>query len=92
MLNAEAVARALQRYYPPLLRDAGVGGEVLIWFYVDEEGKVTKTALKKSSGEKALDNAALKVADLLQFAPARKDGQPIAAWIDLPIAFRPNQP
>jgi TonB family protein len=92
LLNAEAVARALQRYYPPLLRDAGVGGEVLIWFYVDEEGKVTKTALKKSSGEKALDDAALKVAELLQFAPARKDGQPIAAWIDLPIAFRTNQP
>ena len=26
MRNREEVARAMQRYYPPLLRDAGVGG------------------------------------------------------------------
>jgi TonB family protein len=87
LLNTEAVARALQRYYPPLLRDADIGGEVVIWFYVDELGKVAKMALKKSSGHQALDDAALKVGELMQFAPARKDGQPIAAWIDLPISF-----
>jgi TonB family protein len=90
LLNGPAVAQALQRYYPPLLRDAGIGGEVLIWFYVDEEGKVAKAQVKKSSGEGPLDDAALKVAELMQFAPARKDGQPVAAWIDIPISFRPK--
>src|SRR5262249_50002344 len=38
LLNAEEVSRGLQRNYPPLLRDAGIGGEVVIWFYVNTEG------------------------------------------------------
>jgi TonB family protein len=88
LLNPVVIAQALQRYYPPLLRDAGVGGEVLVWFYVNERGLVEKTRLKRSSGHEALDDAALKVAELMRFAPAMKDGQPVAAWIDLPIVFK----
>jgi protein TonB len=90
LANGEAVARALQRFYPPLLRDAGVGGEVLVWLYVDEQGKVAKMALKKGSGHEALDDAALRVAEQMLFVPSIKDGKPVGAWIDLPISFRTN--
>ena len=40
--NRDAVARALEREYPPLLRDAGIGGTVQVWFFIDEQGKVVK--------------------------------------------------
>ena len=49
-VNASAdVAQALARAFPTLLRDAGIGGEVLIWFFLDEEGIRQETRLRVSS-------------------------------------------
>jgi outer membrane biosynthesis protein TonB len=38
------VQRALERNYPPLLRDAGIGGTPVVWFFIDENGRVLKDA------------------------------------------------
>src|SRR5690554_6857859 len=65
--NRAEVMRALERYYPPLLRDVGIGGAVLVWFFIDETGKVRNKQLRQSSGHQALDESALRVADLMQF-------------------------
>jgi protein TonB len=86
--NSAEVGRALQRYYPPLLRDAGIGGTVKIWFLIDETGKVIKTQLKQGSGHQALDDAAAKVADVMQFSPALNRDQKVKVWVDMPIVFR----
>src|SRR5687768_1732937 len=86
--NREAVSRALVRNYPPLLRDAGIGGTVLTWLLIDETGNVTKTQVKDGSGHDALDQAALKVADIMQFTPALNRDQKVKVWIALPIVFR----
>ena len=85
--NRDEVRRALERFYPPLLRDAGIGGTVLVWFLIDETGKVQNTLIKESSGHKALDEAALKVADMMLFTPAQNRGKPVPVWIALPITF-----
>jgi periplasmic protein TonB len=71
LLNARDVARALERFYPALLRDAGIGGTVVVWFYIDTEGRVRATRINQSSGFEALDRAALQVADRMEFSPAR---------------------
>jgi protein TonB len=86
--NTDAVGRALQRYYPPLLRDAGIGGTVSIWFFIDETGRVVKTQLKQGSGHEALDAAALKVADIMEFTPALNRDQKVKVWVDMPIVFK----
>ncbi len=86
--NRSEVQSALQRDYPPLLRDAGVGGTVLVWFLIDENGKVVKTQIKKSSGHDALDEAALKVADVMKFSPALNRDQKVPVWVALPVDFR----
>ncbi len=85
--NKEEMERALVREYPPLLRDAGIGGTTTVWFFVDETGKVVKTQLQKSSGQAALDQAALKVADVAVFAPAMHRDKPVPVWVALPITF-----
>jgi protein TonB len=85
--NREEVLRALEREYPPLLRDAGLGGEVLVWFFIDEEGRVVRTQIQQSSGHDGLDKAALKVADIIQFTPALNRDQRVPVWISLPITF-----
>ncbi len=86
--NREAVGRALQKNYPPLLRDAGIGGKVLIWALIDEGGKVLKTQVKEGSGHDALDAAALKVGEIMEFTPALNRDQKVKVWIALPIVFK----
>ena len=79
---------ALTREYPPLLRDAGIGGTVEVWFQIDEEGAVRQTLVKTSSGHAALDEAALKVADVIEFTPALNRDKRVPVWISLPITFK----
>ncbi len=85
--NRAEVARALEREYPPLLRDAGIGGSVQVWFFIDEEGAVQRTLVNESSGHKALDDAAIRVADIIEFSPALNRDKQVPVWISLPITF-----
>jgi protein TonB len=85
--NRAEVARALEREYPPLLRDAGIGGTVQVWFFIDEEGAVQRTQVNESSGHKALDDAALLVAEIIEFTPALNRDKRVPVWISLPITF-----
>ena len=88
MINEAEVQRALEREYPTLLREAGIGGEVLIWFFIDEDGKVQETVLNQSSGHIRLDEAAMTVADIIQFTPAMNRDRAVPVWISLPITFQ----
>jgi protein TonB len=85
--NRAAVARALEREYPPLLRDAGIGGTVQVWFFIDEQGAVVNTQVNESSGHKALDDAAIQVAGIIEFTPALNRDKRVPVWISLPITF-----
>ena len=85
--NRAEIQRALEREYPPLLREAGLGGVVLVWFFIDEEGRVVRTQVHETSGHEPLDNAALKVADIIQFTPALNRDKRVPVWISLPITF-----
>lgn len=87
--NSEEAVRVLQREYPPMLRDAGVGGTVLMWFLIDEQGNVIKTQVKKSSGHDALDAAARKVAAAMKFTPALNRDQKVKVWVEIPVNFKP---
>ena len=86
--NRDVVARALVRNYPPLLRDAGIGGTTLLWMLIDENGTVMKTQVKEKSGHDALDEAARKVGEVMKFTPALNRDQKVKVWIQLPIVFK----
>lgn len=58
-----------------------------MWFYIDEQGLVQRTQLDRSSGYDALDEAALRVADLMRFSPAYNMDQRVAVWVSIPITF-----
>lgn len=85
--NTGEVARALERHYPGVLRDAGVGGTVTVWFHIDTEGRVRATRLDGSSGYDALDRAALRVAEVMRFSPAYNRDERVAVWVSIPITF-----
>lgn len=85
--NRDEVQRALVREYPPLLRDAGIGGSVDLWLHVRESGEVRGARIQRSSGHEALDAAALRVARVMRFSPAKNGEEIVAVWVSLPIRF-----
>lgn len=87
-LNREEIVRAMEREYPPLLRDAGIGGTVKVFFFIDENGIVQDTRIDVSSGHQALDDAALKVSTVYRFSPALNRDKKVPVWVSFPITFQ----
>jgi TonB family protein len=87
LLNRPEVMRLLQRFYPPLLMQAGIGGTAVVWLRLDEEGVVMETRIKTPSGQDALDRAALDVASRARFSPAYNRETKVKVWVELPIVF-----
>jgi periplasmic protein TonB len=86
--NRNEVIRAMEREYPPLLRDAGIGGTVRVYFFIDETGQVQDTRVDQSSGHQALDQAALNVASVYRFSPALNRDTRVPVWVSFPITFQ----
>lgn len=88
ILNRDEVVRAMEREYPPLLRDAGIGGRAVVWFFIDENGAVQDYRVSESSGHQALDDAALAVADVYRFSAALNRDKKVPVWVQFPITFQ----
>ncbi len=52
LTNTAQVQSLLQRHYPPILREVGVGGSVQVWLYIDEVGIVQKAQVQTRAGGK----------------------------------------
>lgn len=79
--------------YPLDLFERGVEGTVLLKLYVNVDGSIVpeSTQVAESSGEAALDSAAVAGVSSMQFSPARRRGEPVPAAFFQPIHFRlPN--
>lgn len=76
--------------YPTDLFEQQVEGVVLLRLYVTASGAIVpdSTRIEESSGFLELDSAALRSVDQLQFAPARRDGIPVATAFVQPVHFR----
>lgn len=86
--NREEFARALQRRYPEMLRNAGIGGTVNLAMQLDERGVVEHVEVHASSGYAQLDEVAVQlVREIARFSPALNRDIPIAVWISLPVTF-----
>jgi protein TonB len=88
LINRPEVSRALEREYPPLLRDAGIGGTARVWFFIDEDGRVQDRRLDASSGHAQLDEAAMAVASLMRFTAALNRDKKVPVWVAFPITFQ----
>ncbi len=87
LLNRDEVLRSLQRFYPPILMQAGIGGTALVWLRLDEEGRVIETRIKTGSGHEGLDKAALEVGTRARFSPAYQHELKVKVWVELPVVF-----
>ena len=76
--------------YPANLFEQQVEGVVLLRLYVTASGTLVpdSTRIEESSGFPELDSAALRSIEQLRFAPARRDGLPVATAFVQPVHFR----
>lgn len=86
--NAREYLRALEGRYPPMLRDAGVGGTVVLWVHLDETGSVLGTRVAETSGYAQLDLVAEELMrEVARFRPALNRDQPVRVWVQIPVTF-----
>ena len=72
--------------YPPQAERDGRQGAVVLSLTIDEEGRVTDTAVVESAGH-GFDQAAVDAAMQFRFRPALRDGAPVAVRIQYRYVF-----
>jgi hypothetical protein len=88
LANQDDVARTLMRSYPAGLPNPGAGGVAMIRMWITAEGRVDPASTRilwATSPSFAV--AAARVPPRSRWRPARVNGQPVAAWAILPMAF-----
>jgi protein TonB len=74
--------------YPPRCLRMGIEGRVKVRVLVGENGRPQEVTLGQSSGESALDEAAMDAVRTWRFEPARRNGVPVRAWAIVPVEFK----
>ncbi|HEX5724287.1 MAG TPA: TonB family protein, partial [Longimicrobiaceae bacterium] len=88
LLNRDQVSAILDATYPAHLRAAGVTATTLLFFQVDEEGRVVKESVAVDDGTHPdFAAAARAVAGEMRFRPAQVDGHPVAVEVTLPLSW-----
>lgn len=73
--------------YPFRARQRGWEGVVLLDVLVNEQGLPAEIKLKRSSGHRVLDEAALEAVAKWEFKPASLGKLAFSAWIEIPVRF-----
>ena len=75
------VASTAAPVYPQALRDAGIGGRVVVRGVIGVDGRVESAVVVRSSGNSTLDNNALSAFYKWRFSPAKNDaGQKVRCY------------
>lgn len=74
--------------YPPAAFMARIEGRVIVKVHVMADGKPSEVQLLQTSGSAQLDKSALDTLAKWELEPARKNGEAIDQWIEIPIHFR----
>ncbi|WP_240978756.1 M56 family metallopeptidase [Longimicrobium terrae] len=90
LLNAEDVTRAIGEHYPPLLRDAGITGQVTVRLWVGADGSATLRGVDDATDPRFIEPAT-RAMEGARFQPARTGGIAIGSTLLLPLRFRPGR-
>lgn len=73
--------------YPKIARRKGYEGVVVLKVEILPNGRVGKVRIKRSCGHDILDKSALKAVKKWRFIPAKREGDPMRIWAEIPIKF-----
>ncbi|MBL7831616.1 MAG: TonB family protein [Saprospiraceae bacterium] len=74
--------------YPPIARENGVEGRVLISFVVDKNGNIRDITVKRGIGS-GCDEEAIRVVKMMpDWKPGKQNGKSVNVMYNLPISFK----
>jgi protein TonB len=88
LILPELVTKDYTHFYPPEAYDLGLEGKVVLLVRIEVDGSVSEVKIDESSEHAILDEAALDMARILRFSPARLGSSPHALWMKMPVVFR----
>jgi len=86
----QCTEQTVARHYPPMLRERGIEGQVLLRVRVDEQGRAAEVRVLGGSGWRLLDQAAQRITQDCHFVPARRGEQVLMSWVEYPVRFALN--
>ncbi len=86
--SVDPTGRALNKpIYPPEEMRRGITGTALLTLTYDLSCNVTGVEVKRSSGNRNLDRAAVKAANRWKINPGMRGGVSVAGQVDVPVEF-----
>ncbi len=76
-------------HYPATALRKNIGGRIILSIAINENGNATDVQVKLSSGNSALDDAAISCARASRYEPPRVNGLPQSCQVDAPFDFKP---
>ena len=80
------LAREIQ--YPPVAKNNGITGTVLVEFVVEKDGQVTNAKVKVPLFPECDKEAVLVVMSMPKWKPGRNMGKPVRCWYQVPVTFK----
>ena len=80
------LAREIQ--YPPIAKDNGITGTVLVEFVVEEDGRVTNAKVKVPLFPECDKEAVRAVMSMPKWKPGKNMGKPVRCYYQVPVTFR----
>ena len=75
-------------HYPESARRQRVEGTVLLKMRITEQGQVEDVQVERSAGHPELDESAIEAVRRWRFEPARRNGEPVAILVTIPVVFK----
>jgi protein TonB len=92
MERTPEVVRTVKPEYPEIPKKAGIEGKVYLQLLIDHDGHVMRVEVARSSGNSALDEAAVDAAKKILFTPAiAPGGKTVRVWVSYPVTFSLRQ-
>ena len=73
--------------YPPMAKRREWEGRVILKVRVLASGSAGEVSVATSSGHDILDESALEAVKHWRFIPAKRGGQPVDSWVNVPLNF-----
>lgn len=91
IVNQHEILQARRHEYRATgMMEQGVADTAVVQMLVDTVGEVEDVKVGVSSENETLDRAALSVARVHRFEPARNRGRAVVVWVSLSISFEPR--
>ena len=89
LTNRRELPRIMERLYPEVLKDAGIGGRVVVQFVVEPSGRIDMSTVKiMSADHDGLVEATRRALREFRFSPARMGDRTVRMLTQMPIVWQ----